>query len=194
LRSYPVPSFPTSPITIIDAVLATCAIQPQFAPVVCGQGFRKKEYIGAGVGTNNPIREVIAEAQLLYGGDANVASLLSLGNGHPGITTLSLSDGELGLSKVLWDIMNDCTQTAREVEQQIGTSGIYFRFSVEQGMQADHYDEIADPSWIVSQTESYIEDPVTHNKLSTFARNIDAAIQPISIIQLSTFICGSESV
>ncbi|KIM20493.1 hypothetical protein M408DRAFT_135363 [Serendipita vermifera MAFF 305830] len=194
LRSYPVQSFPITPITIIDAVLATCAIQPQFDPVVCGQGYRKKEYVGAGIGANNPIREVIAEAQLVFGGDTNVASLLSLGNGHPGIITISSGGGELGLSKVIWDVMNDCTQTAREVEQQIGTAGVYFRFSVEQGMQADHSKEIADSSWIVAQTESYIEDPATHNRIGTFARGIDASIQPITITQLSTLRRSTESI
>ncbi|KIM32684.1 hypothetical protein M408DRAFT_326443 [Serendipita vermifera MAFF 305830] len=186
LRSYPVQSSPASSITIIEAALATCAVQPQFAPVACGQGFRRKEYIGAGIGANNPIREVIAEAQLLFGGDANVASLLSLGNGHPGIVTFPSGGGELGLSKLVWDMMNDCTQTAREVEQQIGGAGVYFRLSVEQGMQAEHCDEIVDPSWIVAQTETYMEDPATHIKVDTFARSIDAAPQPITITQLKS--------
>lgn len=186
LRGYPVQTYPAPSITVVDAALATCAIQPTFAPIVSGKGFRKKEYIGAGMGASNPIREVITEAHLLFGGNANVTLLLSLGNGHPGIIKLPPSDGDLDLSRALWDVMNDCTQKAQEIEQQIGSTGMYFRFSVEQGMQNDHSTQFTDPSWIIAQTESYIDDPGTHNKLNAFVQRIDAAAQPITLDQLST--------
>ncbi|KIM33654.1 hypothetical protein M408DRAFT_61512, partial [Serendipita vermifera MAFF 305830] len=187
LRSYPVKKSTVSPITIIDAALATCTMQPQFSPAISGQGFRRKEYIGPGVGASNPISEVIAEAHSLFGADTNVASLLSLGNGHPGIITLFPSDTELGLSKIIWDVMNDCMQKSRDIEQQIGTTGVYFRFSVEQGMQNEHIDLTSDPSWILTQTESYIEDPGTHNKFSAFVQRTTEALQTITLDQLSTF-------
>lgn len=183
LRSYPVQSSPLSPITVIDAALATCATQPQFAPIFSGQGFRKKEYIGAGIGASNPIHELFTEAQSLFGGDANVASMLSLGNGHPGIITLSSNDAEFGSANMIWDLMNDCTQKAHDIEQRIGSTGIYSRFSVEQGMQNEHSATI-DPSWIISQTESYLGDARTENRLKTFVQKFDAPIQGITLDQL----------
>lgn len=184
LRGYRVKNSPAIPITVIDAALATCATQPHFAPIISGQGFRKKEYIAAGVGASNPTRETIIEAHSLFGANTNVASLLSLGNGHPGIITFP--SGELGLSKVIWDMMNDCTQRAREIEQHIGSTGIYFRFSVEQGMQNEHVDQVTDPSWILAQTESYTEDPSTSNKLEAFIRSNGPDIPTITLEQLKS--------
>lgn len=192
LRSYPVQTYPAPPITIIDAALATCVMPPTFTPIVSGKGFRKKEYMGVSVGTSNPIYEVITEGLLLFSGDADVASLLSLGNGHPGIISLPPSNEDLDLSRIIWDMINDCTQKAQEIEQRIGSSGIYFRFSVEQGMQNVHSSQIGDPSWIITQTESYIQDPGTCNKLDAFVQRIDAAIQSITLDQLSTFSLGID--
>ncbi|KIM26690.1 hypothetical protein M408DRAFT_72343, partial [Serendipita vermifera MAFF 305830] len=88
LRSYPVRSHPILPITVIEAALASCATIPLFEPVVVGMGHKRKEYIAAGLGATNPIREVISEAHSLFGGDSTVASILSVGVGHPGIITL----------------------------------------------------------------------------------------------------------
>lgn len=47
-RTYPVRAKPSSPITIIEAVLATCATLPAFAPVSFGERHRRRAYVGAG--------------------------------------------------------------------------------------------------------------------------------------------------
>lgn len=172
-------------ITVIDAALATCAIPPGFAPVTSGSGYNKKEYIGASFGASNPVRDVIAEAHSLFGGDSSVASLLSLGTGHPGVISFP-SGGETDLYSLMRDMMNDSEQRAQEIEQQIGRVGIYFRFSVEQGMQSDHLGPFADPSEVVAQTENYLAEYKTSEKIGTFIQNFDTAIRPITLDQLRT--------
>ena len=185
LRSYPISSHLASTITVVEAVLATCAMQPAFTPVTVGQGYRKKEYIGAGLGTNNPIREVILEAHSLFGGTSNVASLLSVGSGHPGVVTLP-SDGEgLDIYRVMQEMVNDCTERARETKEKIGRAGIYFRFSVEQGMQNSHLSQAMDLGWIIAQTESYLEDNM--DQLESFAKHHNAPVTLVTLNQLSKF-------
>lgn len=77
-------------------------------------------------------------------------------------------------------------QKARDIEQKIGTIGVYFRFSVEQGMQNERFDQTSDPSWILTQTESYIEDPGTHNKFKAFVQRTTDTLQTVTLDHLST--------
>jgi hypothetical protein len=184
LRTYPILTSLPSNITIIEAVLATCAAHPIFSPVSSGSGYRKKEYIGAGLGSNNPVRELITEAHSLFGGESSVSCLLSLGNGHPGIIPLAPDERDISLHR-LRDLMNDCEQRAQEMEQQLGRAGIYFRFSVEQGMQTEYPGQAADPSWILAQTESYLEDHETSKKIGSFVHNINSSSSLATLDQLS---------
>ena len=191
LRTYPVRNQPPSTITVVDAVLATCATQPDFASVSSGSGFRKREYIAAS-GTTNPVHEVISEAYSLFGSDAKVASLLSLGTGHPGTVFLPSAGGEAALLRIMRDMMHDCEQRAQEIEQRIGRVGVYSRLSVEQGMQNDHLEQISDPDWVITQTEEYLSRHETCEKLDLLVQNINAQSGPVTLDQLSTSIpCGS---
>ncbi|KIM24801.1 hypothetical protein M408DRAFT_229318 [Serendipita vermifera MAFF 305830] len=98
LRTYPVRNQRPSTITVIEAVLATCVTQPEFAPVSSGSGRKAREYIAAS-GALNPIHEVISEAHLLFGEDATVVSLLSIGAGYPGIISLPQGGSEAAIDK-----------------------------------------------------------------------------------------------
>ncbi|KIM23596.1 hypothetical protein M408DRAFT_332227, partial [Serendipita vermifera MAFF 305830] len=182
LRSYPVPTHPTSNITIIEAMLATCAMQPSFSPVKLGPKYKETEYIGASLGANNPIHDVINEAHSLFGKESTVASILSVGSGHPGIITIPSNGGEDKMYKVMREIMNDCMEKAREIKQKIGRAGIYFRFSVEQGMQNDHPTQVTDPGWIAAQTESYLEEQV--DQLDAFTKGFKDAIYTVRLDHL----------
>jgi hypothetical protein len=185
LRTYPVRSQPSSPITVVEAVLATCATQPEFVPITSGSRFKLREYIAAS-GAANPIYEMITEAHLLFGGDSSVASLLSLGIGDPGIITLPSAGEEATLERIMRDMMDDCEQRAQEIEQRIGRVGIYSRFSVEQGMQNDHPGGSVDAAWIVTQTEDYLTQHGTSEKLDKFLKAFGAQTGLITLDQLSS--------
>ncbi|KIM27953.1 hypothetical protein M408DRAFT_70407, partial [Serendipita vermifera MAFF 305830] len=183
LRSYPTRGHRADTITVIEAALATCATTQLFEPVTVGVDYKRKVYAGVGLGTNNPIREVISEAHSLFGGASTVESLLSIGAGHPGIITFKSHGRNGGLDRVTEEMMKDCTQKAKEVEDQIGRAGVYFRFSVEHGMQAIHESEAMDVAWIMTQTESYLEDQ--EEKLERFRKSIGAPATIVTVDQLS---------
>ncbi|KIM30111.1 hypothetical protein M408DRAFT_67143 [Serendipita vermifera MAFF 305830] len=185
-RTYPIRAQPSSQITVVNAILATCATQPAFTAVSVGERYRKREYVGAGFGGNNPIQEVITEAHLLFGGESNVSSLLSIGTGHPGIIALSPGINGPGMDEAMRDMMNDCEQKAQDMEQRLGPAGIYSRFSVDQGMQNRHPDELADPGWITAQTEGYLTRHDTRDKLGIFVQNVNAERRSVTLDQLST--------
>jgi hypothetical protein len=176
-----------SPITVIDAVLAACAVYPDFAPVSSGSGPNQRDYIAADLGATNPTREVITEALDLFGGNSTVAFLLSLGAGHPGAVPIP-NDGEVDPYKLMRDRLNDCEQRAQEVERHIGQAGIYFRFSVEQGMQGYHADRRADAGWVPAQAEAYVLDAGTSSRIEGLIRNFNAARKRITLDQLGVYL------
>jgi hypothetical protein len=143
------------------------------------------EYIGTSLGATNPVREVITEAHSLFGGDCGVASLLSLGTGHPGVISFPSGGGDL--NSVMLDMMNDCEQRAQEIERQIGRVGIYFRFSVEQGMQSNLLGPVADPNQVVAQTKNYLAEQRIGEKIGDFIQNFDTATRLITLDQLGMF-------
>jgi hypothetical protein len=183
-RTYPVRTGPSSIITVIDAVLATCASQPAFESVSFGAGHKKQEYIGD-IGVNNPVRDVIAEAQTLFGKDSSVASILSVGCGHPGVISMASNGDATALQAVLRDITLDCERQAQEAQEQIGHLGIYFRFSVEQGMQRSQPTSADDLSWIATQTEVYLAETGVSSKVEELLNSWDAGIGVITLDQLS---------
>jgi hypothetical protein len=183
-RTYPVRTELPSVITVVDAVLATCASQPAFAPVSFGARHKKQEYIGD-VGVNNPVRDVIAEAYMLFGGGSSVASILSVGCGHPGVISMSSNGDATALQAVLKDKILDCERRAQEVQEQIGHLGIYFRFSVEQGMQRSQPTSAHDLSWIATQTEVYLTGTGVSSMVEELLKSWDAGIGVITLDQLS---------
>jgi hypothetical protein len=86
------------------------------------------------------------------------------------------------------DMMNDCEQRAQEVERRLGRVGIYFRFSVQQGMQNTHADQVTDPSWISSQTDAYLSDQKTSENLDALLQAFNAPKKHVTLGQLGNFI------
>jgi hypothetical protein len=80
--------------------------------------------------------------------------------------------------------MDDCEQRAQEIERRIGRVGIYSRFSVEQGMQNDHPGGPLDVAWTVAQTENYLTQRDTREKLDEFEQMFNAQTGPITLNQL----------
>jgi hypothetical protein len=213
LRSYTVRSQLPSDITLIDAVLATCAAHPDFTPVSCGADHDKREYTAVGLGRINPTRDVVTESLELFGGNSSVALLLSLGAGKSGAIPVPLDD-RVDPQAFMRAMMNDCDERAQEIERQIGGVGVYFRFSVEQGMQNNppgaylgwitqaigsltsfgrsieqgmqnhHIGEVADPSWIQTQADVYLSDHGTSKNIDGLLKNFKVATNCITLEQL----------
>jgi hypothetical protein len=186
LRTYQVRSQLPSTITVVDAALASCSAQPDFAPVSSGSGYKKKVYVAAGLGASNPVSDLITEAHELFGGDSSLSFLLSIGAGHPGTIPIP-PDGSVDIHRLMRDMMNDCEQRAQEVERRLGRVGIYFRFSVQQGMQKIHGDQAMDPNWIASQTEAYLSDQRTSENIDALLQTFNAPNKPVTLSQLGEF-------
>lgn len=180
------PTDPPTDITVVDAVLATCASPTEFLPVSVGVGYDKLEYVGARFGASNPVRQVIAEAYSYFGEESSIALLLSLGSGHPGVLSITPGSTYNALHQLMRDMMSDCEQQARDVQQLMARVGIYFRFSVEQGMQKIHA-LAEDLGWISAQTSGYLSHPATMNRVDECVDMMRTAKRAITLKELGMF-------
>lgn len=174
LRSYATRQEVPFDITIVDAVLATCATEPDFSPVTITSGLTKQELVTGGLGANNPTRQVLHEAQLLFGGDIHMASLVSLGSGHP-----SVSGSVSGIHGMAMErILSDSQEISKGVEIQIGALGFYFRFSTEQsGSEMDTHA-------IATHTSSYLQELEVSSKLDRCVTILESRLGLVTLDQI----------
>jgi hypothetical protein len=185
LRSYDSPKGLPSDISVVDAMLATCASNSMFAPVTIGRGYKEQTYIGADLGASNPAGELISEAHALFGADSKVAVLLSLGSGHSGTISMPIGNRITINSDLYRQILSDSEVAANEIQTRIGGVGIYFRLSVRQGMQGNESMAIDGLDWISTQASSYMKDEETIMIVSKCVQAISDSDGWISLEKLS---------
>jgi hypothetical protein len=85
--------------------------------------------MSAGNGFGNPIREVIKEAYQELGAKTPISYILNIGSGFRGI--MALDDG----NNVVRAASMDCERVARDVTRNLARLRIYYRLSVDRGLE-----------------------------------------------------------
>ncbi|CAE6459057.1 unnamed protein product [Rhizoctonia solani] len=143
-RSYTVTTNPDPDCTICEACYATMAYPDLFKSIEIVESSVSQSFVGGELGCSNPIAHVLSEVKRLYP-DRQVASIISVGVGHA--RTIQVA----GPSRwnrtqdviVTKEMATDSERVAEEMTSRFeGTSGVYFRFNVDQGMQ-----NMKDSSW-----------------------------------------------
>ncbi|RDB16830.1 Kinesin light chain [Hypsizygus marmoreus] len=177
-RTYEVSANQSDNCTIWEAARATSVVPQLFKPISIGVEGLKQQFLGASMGWNNPALQVLEEAESCFGSDCQVACLVSLGAGHPQTiawqTSQWLSDS---LVHMLKDISTNCENIAEQLEKRFkNISGVYFRLSVEQGMQPAALDDWQRLGEIKTHTSQYL----AQVKISQI---VDAVTQALSLCQ-----------
>ena len=128
-RNYQSPQQITQDITIIDALRATWAAPGILPSISIGPRERGQMVMSAGIRFANPIREAIKEAYHIFGAESRVSYLLSLGSGFRGF--IAVDDG----GEITGGSSMDCERVARDVKQSLGKLKVYYRLSVERGLE-----------------------------------------------------------
>src|SRR6201996_9422187 len=169
-------------ITLVDAILATCATQPTFLPISIGPELNRQELVGGAMGTANPCRELVLEAQDKFKRTAHISTIISLGSGQLG--TLRGATKDKDWMEVLRNMVESCERTAQEIEAQIVHFDIYSRFSVEQGLQRLYGAKAEDLQWLNTQTAAYVQDVEVARRLDECAERLTSREQVITLEQL----------
>lgn len=165
LRSYISRSGSSNDVTVVDAILATCAAQPLFLPIVIGSGIRQQGLVGGIMGVANPCRELIAEAAAKFEGSSKISTIVSIGSGHLGTLSAPISEGSEDWATVLRSMIANSEKVAQDMEERMGRKHFYFRLSVEHGLQRYHNITGDDPLWINAQTEAYLDEEIIAERL-----------------------------
>ena len=129
-RNYQSPQQVTQDVTVIEALQAAWASPNILPPISIGPKGRQEMVMSAGNGFANPTREVIKEAYHVFGAKAHVSCLLSLGSGFRGVVGL---DGDR--KNIAQGTRIDCERVSREVRQTLARSNVYYRLSVDRGLE-----------------------------------------------------------
>ncbi|CAE6518485.1 unnamed protein product [Rhizoctonia solani] len=160
LRSYPALANSGPDCTIWEALYATMAHPDLFDSIVIHGGSVRQSYIGGDIGNSNPIEHVLLEVRSLYLG-RYVSCVLSVGAGHPG--TIHIPDSQkfqLFRTKELAAMKHMATDSERVAEVMArrfeDVKGVYFRLSVDQGMQNVDSDDWDKLDVVAAHTGAYL--------------------------------------
>ena len=161
-RSYDVTKNREYNCTIWEAARATSAAPTFFKRIKIGPSGSGIEYVDAGIGCNNPVKQVIAEAARVFGEDAQIAGIVSIGTGQSGSVGLAKPDAfqkwlPTNLIKVLKDLATDSGRVAEEMEQKYkNVAGLYNRLDVDRGLQSVSLDEWKRLGDVRAHTKNYM--------------------------------------
>jgi Patatin-like phospholipase len=149
-RTYDVTRNKEYNCAIWEAARATSAAPTFFKHISIGPDGAATAYVDAGLGCNNPIKQVLAEAARVFGDHTHVACVLSIGTGQadsadfgqPGCCQLAVQRVfPIDVIRILKKIATDSGSTAEEMEQRYRNSNIYHRLDVDRGLDSVYLDE-----------------------------------------------------
>jgi len=116
-------------VTVIEALRVAWAIPGMLPTVLIGPEGLEETVMSAGNGFGNPIREVIKEAYQVLGAKTQISYILNIGSGFRGV--MALNDG----NNVVRGVGMDCERVARDVTRNLARLRIYYRLSVDRGLE-----------------------------------------------------------
>jgi hypothetical protein len=157
-----------------------------FSPVKIGPRQRQQTFIGGALGANNPTRELLKEASIVFGKDQRVAQIISIGSGLPRVPSLD-SSTKGGLDRLMNGLATDCEMVAQELHARLYNVSAYFRLNVDRGMESLVMEEWSELGDIESHTEAYVAVASVSESLDLSLRNLRGRIGTVALGQLSMY-------
>jgi predicted acylesterase/phospholipase RssA len=186
LRTYPVDRNSIPDCTIIEALRATFAIPGLFKPTMVAEpGGIKVSYVG--LGSFNPTALLLDEAALVYP-DGHITCVTSIGAGQ--VQTAGMSSVGyfwcIQLMCATSKTATDSERTAQEMSVRFqDTPGIYFRLSVDQGMQTIGMADWKRISEAAVHARTYLAAPENDTRVTELVRAMGAKKRVASTTHLS---------
>ena len=177
-RSYDVAKNKEYDCKIWEAARATSAAPTFFKRIKIGPSGSGIDYVDAGIGCNNPIKQVIAEAARVFGDEAPVACVVSIGTGQSGSVGLAQPDAfqkwlPTDLIKGLEQIATDTGRVAEEMELRYkDIPGLYNRLDVDRGLHSISLAEWKQLGSVREHTKNYM-------RLEVIDRRVDHVVRTL---------------
>jgi hypothetical protein len=159
-----------------------------FKSITIGPAGLAEEFIDGGLGTNNPIEQVLDQAHELFHPSERISCILSIGTGKlerarykPGFVPSALID-------TLVKVSTDCEAAHEGIERRFESfSDLYFRFNVEQGLQDVALDDWNRLGEVKTLTVNYLKKVGNQKKLEAVAEAIYTRRGQVALSQLRTY-------
>jgi len=187
-RTYSVWENPCYDCTIWQAARATSAAPAFFDPIIIGEEGSEETFIHAGFGYHNPIRQVLEEADILFGPHQPVACIISIGAGQAESIELPSPDAFRrvppdNLTIVLERIATDCELLAEDFEGRLKhVENVYFRFNVQRGVSLAECERDHE---VYTYTSAYIESSGASQRVNVAVETLRRPPAVVSITELS---------
>lgn len=149
-------------------------------------------FVGGAWGCSNPTHVLLEEAAKEFPG-RKLASLISIGTGHP--RTISLSKSTL--TEVAMQIAKDCENVhERMLRFFANQKNVYHRLNVEQGLQMTDRDLLTDSAEVEAHTDAYLASAAVQLALPELAKLFAQAVgkvDPNLLRKSSSLSCDSTS-
>ncbi|KAH8818955.1 hypothetical protein DL96DRAFT_1715227 [Flagelloscypha sp. PMI_526] len=169
LRNYEVRANASLDCKVWEAARATTALVGIFNLITIGTAHVNERFVGGEFRWNNPAHELSVEIANVFPG-REVACIVSIGSGHPLVLGLSGDQHD-----IFRRISEDCEQVANELFRRfVNIPDLYWRLSVEQGMQDVHFADAQELTTILTSTHSYLQSSRPNN-------DVDALIEVLKM-------------
>jgi hypothetical protein len=177
--------------TIWQALCASMAHPDLFKSVDIGELPMQESFVDGGLVCNNPIAHVLEEAKALYPGQ-HISCVMSIGSGHTRTIQIPKPNPLQGLFPThvimaMKDIATDSERVAQDMAVRFrGTTDLYFRFSVDQGMQSIRSDDWGRLSEVAAHTRAYLHREETKEMMNRAVKAIQERKSAVSTAQIGT--------
>jgi hypothetical protein len=113
----------------------------------------------------NPINQLLTEAHAIFGQTQKVACVLSIGSGEAGPVSINMNGGTPPPYQLPQLSSSARKLTSDEAYRRYEKTGIYHRFSVENGLESSEGLSSHDFGKIRAYTEAYLSQPRTDKEL-----------------------------
>ncbi|CAE6507713.1 unnamed protein product [Rhizoctonia solani] len=181
-RSYRGRPNPAPDCAMWESIYATMAHPRLFESIDITENSVKHSFIGGVLGCSNPLAHVLTEVRDLYRG-RHVSCILSIGAGRANIINIPNSGCPRSLGQALQNMVTDSERVAEEMERRFqDTTGVYFRFNVDQGVQDITADDWKKEANVAAHTRAYTRGSSVNRAMgeavkAIHSRNIALAVE-----------------
>ena len=137
------------------------------------------------VGCANPAKELLREAQDVFGEDAEVASIVSVGAGKRNVRMVFEDGREVGISEGLRRGIATCEQVHEDLQGRLEETNIYYRFNGEQELSVD-------PDVVLAHVSTYLREKATSGRVDRAIKSIQYHPNGVKLKDISKCILISQ--
>ncbi|KAG6883910.1 hypothetical protein C0993_002892 [Termitomyces sp. T159_Od127] len=178
-RTYQVNANQGYNCTVVEAARATTAAPRLFKPVSISSGGVSETFVGASLGYSNPTNLVLKEAVAVFGLSQPVACFVNIGAGHPGHVSWEHNNA---LGQLLHQLATNCEAQAEDfMENYLQIPGLFYRLSVDQGLQKIAIDDWNKLGEIKTHSLAYLQKVKIAQELDSLTNTLQNCSQTTSL-------------